>query len=149
MKTVAKIIKLFGGLENLRENYIRLEPKGFMRLCIEDIGAGFNEGERLISVAHYYEQNGDAMRDPDMVFVVNHESYEKGLWMPVSFRQDGLGIFQEAVFTNEEGKAMIRPRLVKDLKSFARQWSKNLADQGFYAEAQKRVLRIKGEQAAE
>jgi hypothetical protein len=38
---------------------------------------------------------------------------------------------------------MVRPWLVKDLAAFARQWDKNLKDQGFVeaarAEAQRRV----------
>src|SRR5262245_3377699 len=66
MKTVAKIIAAFGGLERLRQpgNYIRLESPPYMRLVIEYIGQG-PRGLPAIAVAHYYEQNGDAMRDPE------------------------------------------------------------------------------------
>jgi hypothetical protein len=38
----------------------RLEVPGFMRLVIEHIGTGPRGGE-LVSVAHYGEQNGDAV----------------------------------------------------------------------------------------
>ena len=72
MKTVAKIIVAFGGLERLRQhdNYIRLENPPYMRLVVEYIGQG-PRGLPAIAVAHYFEQNGDAMRDPEMVFEVN------------------------------------------------------------------------------
>ena len=42
MKTVAKIIESYGGLEWLRQpgNYIRLENPPYMRLVIEHIGEG-------------------------------------------------------------------------------------------------------------
>ena len=70
MKTVAKIIEAFGGLERLRCNYIRLDNPPYMRLVVEYIGPG-PRGLPAIAVAHYYEQNGDAKRDPEMVFEVN------------------------------------------------------------------------------
>jgi hypothetical protein len=47
-----------------------------MRLVVEYIGQG-PRGLPAIAVAHYYEQNGDAMRDPEMVFEVNPD--EEGL----------------------------------------------------------------------
>jgi hypothetical protein len=72
MKTVAKIIDLFGGLEWLRDNCIRLENPPYMRLVIEYIGEG-PRGLPAISVAHYHEQNGDLMRHPEMGFEVSPE----------------------------------------------------------------------------
>jgi len=40
-----------------------------MRLAIEPIGSGTGGGE-LVSVAHYDDQAGDLMRDPEIVFEV-------------------------------------------------------------------------------
>ncbi len=133
MKTVEQIIHLFGGLEFLKRDSIRLEVEGFMPLCIEYIGQG-PRGLPLISVCHYGEQNGDAMRDPDVVFEVDFEGHR---WGPISFRNDYLGAYQEAVFTDEAGRVMIQPALVNDLKAFARMWDKNLKDQGFLDAARK------------
>jgi len=62
-------------------------------------------------------------------------------WGPISFRNDYLGVYQEAVFTDETGGVMIRPALVKDLKAFARVWDKNLKDQGFLDAARKVATR--------
>ena len=129
MKTVARIIERFGGLERLRDNYIRLENPPYMRLVIEHIGTG-PRGLPAISVAHYYEQNGDLMRDPEMVFEVSPDG-----WEPVSYRQDNLGVYQEAVVV-DNGQTVLRPRLIRELKAFAGQWDRNLAQQGWKGGAQ-------------
>lgn len=125
MKTVQEIIDLLGGLQTLRENPIKLEVHGFMPLAIELIGTG-PRGLPLVSVMHYYVQNHDVCRDPDMEFEID----EQGEWSPVSYRQ--IGMMQEAVFIDSEtGEVKVKPRLVRELKRFARQWSDNLAEQGF------------------
>jgi hypothetical protein len=142
MKNVAKIIKARGGLRALAGcpvgtgKAIRVDSGGFMPLCIECIGVSpHGEGMVLVSVAHYGEQNGDAMRDPDMVFDVNTSDdpaigWESGNWRPVSFRNDYVGLDQEAIFV-DNGAVMLRPGLVKELKQFARIWDRNIKAQGF------------------
>ena len=127
MKTVQAIIDTFGGLQTLRNNPIKLEVHGFMPLSIEFIGTG-PRGLPLISVMHFYEQHGDICRDPDMEFEIDQD----GNWHPVSYRQDSIGMMQLAVFVDSGmGEVKVRPRLVRELKRFARQWSNNLAEQGF------------------
>ena len=71
MKNAAQIIALHGGLDALRAAPIRIDPPcaGLMRLCIELVGTGPN-GRPLVSVAHYYEQQGDLIADPEMTFEV-------------------------------------------------------------------------------
>jgi hypothetical protein len=138
MKTVAKLIEQFGGLEALHQRAIRLENPPYMRLVIEHTGEG-PRGMSAISVAHYFEQNGDLMRDPEMVFEVNEDgplSWKTGNWEPVSFQQDNVGAYQEAVFMNAQGQVMVRPNLVLDLKAFARQGGRNITQQGFLKVAQ-------------
>jgi uncharacterized protein DUF6908 len=132
MKTVAKIIESHGGLEWLRQpgNYIRLENPPYMRLVIEHVGEG-PRGMPAIAVAHYYEQNGDAVRDPEIVFEVNPDAWKSGDWCPVSYRQDNLDIYQDAVFLGDNDQVMVRPKLVQHLKAFARQWDRNIDEQGF------------------
>jgi hypothetical protein len=134
MKNVRAIIKRFGGLE--KPQHIRLEAPGFLPLVIEAIGTG-PRGLPLLSVAHYFEQNGNPMRDPEMTFEVDGE----GRFLPVSYRQDNLGVYQEAVFLDEQGRVMVQPRVVKELASFARQWDRNLKDQGFVDAARAEALR--------
>ncbi len=81
----------------------------------------------LFSVAHYYEQNGDMMRDPDMEFLKGHD----GNYYPAYFRQDGAaGLEQEVFIYDEEGKIkQFRPRLMNDLKNFANIWMENIRQQ--------------------
>jgi hypothetical protein len=136
MKYVARIIQMHGGLEALRSKSIRIEHpcSGFMRLCIEHVGTG-PRGMPLISVAHYFLQNGDLMADPDLVFEVNPDedgplSWKTGEWGPVSFTQHSTGTYQEAVVI-QDGKVMVAPRLITSLKSFARTWDRNLKVQGY------------------
>src|SRR5215217_3432572 len=113
MKNVKAIIDLFGGLASFR--HLRLECKGYMALVIEVIGPG-PRGLPAVSVAHYYTQDGDAMRDPEIVFEVGPD----GAFHPVSYQQDSLGIYQEAAFADDAGRVLVRPRLVKELAGFAR-----------------------------
>jgi hypothetical protein len=125
MRNVQKIIDTRGGLEALKHRPIRLEVPGFMRLVIEHIGTGPRGGE-LVSVAHYGEQNGDAMRDPEIVFELSESE-----WYPVSIQMDYTGYYREAVYTGDDGKVYVRPALVKDIAAFARVWDRNLKAQGF------------------
>jgi len=45
--------------------HLSIENPPYMRLVIEDIGLGPNHLP-AISVAHYFEQNGDLCQDPEM-----------------------------------------------------------------------------------
>jgi hypothetical protein len=125
MRNVQKIIDTLGGLEALKRQPIRLEVSGFMRLVIEHIGAGPRGGE-LVSVAHYGEQGGDLMRDPEIVFEV-----AGGQWHLVSIQQDYVGSYREAVSVAEDGRANVLPAEVPDIQAFARIWDRNLKHQGF------------------
>ena len=106
---------------------IRLTVKGFMPLPLEYLGQSA-EGNRLIAIAHTGEQNGDLMRDPDMVF----EIHAHGMAEPLSFPNDYMGMMQELYRYNDSGKKThVNASSKQDLKSFAHTWFKNLKDQGF------------------
>lgn len=126
MKNVQRIIDERGGLTDLMVHPIRIENQPYMRLVIEYIGTG-PRGLPQVSVCHYGEQNGDLMRDPDMTFEIAPD----GRWLPVSFRNDYVGKDEEAIWQNEQGTILCRPRLVTELQSFARTWNKNIGEQGF------------------
>jgi len=125
MKTVQAIIDRHGGIEALKENYIKIENEPYMKLVIEWVGSGPYSTE-LISVAHYYTQNSDPMRDPEIVFSVS----KLGFWVPMTFQQDNLGMYQEAV-TIRDGKFFVKYRLLRELQDFAKLWDRNLEAQGF------------------
>ena len=130
MESVREIIDVFGGMARLRQEVMRVEAAGFMPLHIERIGVG-PRGGVLVSVAHYYVQNGDLMADPDLTVEV-----VDGEWSPVAYRQDGLGVYQEAVYLDGD-RVTVRPGLVNDLKQFMQAWDRNLRDQGFVDAARK------------
>jgi hypothetical protein len=136
MRNVQKIIDSRGGLEALKQRPIRLQVPGFMRLVIEHVGRGPRGGE-LVSVAHYGEQNGDLMRDPEIVFEVAADQ-----WQPVSIQQDYIGSYREAVFVGENGKVFVRPAEVQDIASFARIWDRNIKHQGFLDAAKNRTQAV-------
>lgn len=79
----------------------------YMRLVIEVVGAG------EVSVAHYYQQNGDAMRDPEIVF--------NSHWLPVEITQDPVGIYRRA----DPGYYL------RGVQELARMWATNIRHQGF------------------
>ena len=72
---------------------IRLTVHGYMPLSVKHIGQSA-EGNRLIAISHTGEQNGDLMRDPEMVFELNTSSTPH-VAEPLSFRNDYVGIMQE------------------------------------------------------
>ncbi len=121
-----KLLTLLGDAQALR-----IISPGYMPLSIEDIGIS-DEGHRQISLCHYGEQNGDLMRDPDMVFDLM--SFENQIVAePVSFRNDYMGISQEVYRYDECGnRTHVNPKLKRELKSFAIMWFKNLQAQGFF-----------------
>ncbi len=94
--------------------YMKLQAKGYEDLVVEAIG-----GEEY-SIAHYYDQNGDSMRDPEITFTIDRESRSIH---PSSFLQDGIGVYYET--------AEAAPAMVRDLKGFMVQWFTNIKNQGF------------------
>ena len=102
-----------------REAHIKLLNGPYMPLVIEKIGA------QLVSVAHYYYQNGDACADPDMVFYTGD-----GGWMPVEITQT-LGYTRCLTFNDAGQPAGIDARAYAELLLFAEFWAVNLQQQGW------------------
>ena len=110
-----------------------------MPLSVEDIGQSA-DGNRLISICHYGEQNGDLMRDPDMVFEL-HAWADAPAAEPLSFRNDYMGLLQEVYRYDDSGKKThVNVRLKQELTSFAKTWFKNLEQQGFFSPAADRYI---------
>ncbi len=118
---------LLGGVQA-----VRITVSGLMPLSVEKIGSSA-DGHRLVSLCQYGEQNGDLMRDPDLVFMVT-DLPDGAAAEPVSYRNDYLGIVQEVYRCDEAGRRThVVPSLKEDLKEFAQTWFANLKDQGFFA----------------
>ena len=131
MKNIQRMIEERGGYEAVRENYLRLENPPFMRLVVEVIGGPYENGGYEVSVAHYGEQNGDAMRDPEITFLV--VPAEQGTtWTPLTFENSYMGCYQVVATVTPDGRLKVRnAALQRDLRDFANQWDRNLVEQGF------------------
>ena len=129
MKTYQSFAKALTALLGT-DTAVRIRVEGYMPLSIESIGTSA-DGNRLISLCHYGEQNGDLMRDPEMVFeLFAHD--EASAAEPLSFQNDYMGLLQEVYCYDESGKKThVKRRLKAELKSFARTWFTNLKEQGF------------------
>ena len=121
------------------QSAVRITVSGFMPLSVEEIGVD-GEGHRLVSLCHYGEQNGDLMRDPDLVFMFQDAPHGT-IAEPVSFRNDYVGLDQEVYRYDESGKRThLDTKLKQDLKEFAQSWFVNLNEQGFFGDQAVRTI---------
>jgi hypothetical protein len=102
-----------------------------MQLDIEDIEISGPNGLPSVSVAHYGQQNGDAMRDPEMLFEMRRDGSEIAL-SPYYWRNDYLGIEQYSSYRDDAQKLFTLSGLKQQHEAFARTWDRNLRSQGFY-----------------
>ncbi len=133
MQHIQQMIDQHGGFEAVRTRYLRLENPPFMRLVIEVIGGPYPNGAYELSIAHYAEQNGDAMRDPEITFLVV-PAEQGATWTPLTFENSYLSCYQVVAQVTSAGLVKARdPALMRDLLDFATQWDRNLLQQGFMA----------------
>jgi hypothetical protein len=93
---------------------------GFMPVHVECL---YRSGFGLIySIAHYYEQNGDLVPDPDCVLVRAAVG-----WSPVSF-QNSIA-YRVAVHFHEDGTIEVDEKEQADLVSFCNVWMSNIQEQ--------------------
>jgi len=121
------------------KDHKKLISEGFMPLTIEKLEDGlltpWGVGTSY-SLCHYYEQNGDLMRDPEMVFIVVDDRKEKCDYenlhvYPKLYQQDNLGIYEESI-TIAKGQVTAYIRAWQAAHThFAQQWLSNVKEQGF------------------
>jgi hypothetical protein len=126
MDTVLRILHTAGGWHH--GLHLRIENPPYMALVIEATDESGPCGLPALSVCHYGEQNGDAMRDPEMCF-------ELGLaggphLNPFYWRNDYAAIEQWSRFIRE-GNYCYHTELQAQHERFAKLWDKNLRQQGF------------------
>lgn len=111
-------------MEMMEDGYTKIDNSegSFMAVSIEEI---FNNDKyRLISIAHYFEQNGDLMADPEVIIIY---SKTMNFFMPSYFKQDGfLGREEESIVMENGEIKGIRTKMQADHTSFANQWLKNI-----------------------
>jgi hypothetical protein len=126
MKTVLAILQKAGGWRP--SLYVKIPNPPYMPLVIEAVDESGPSGLPAISVCHYGEQNGDAMRDPEMCFELG---FAGGAHLiPFTWRNDYAGVEQvcRAVI---DGRYVALLELQKQHEQFARMWVNYLRSQGF------------------
>ena len=83
----------------------------------------------LISVAHYYEQNGDLIPDPDVE--LHYPS-----WVPTAITQAFLGY--RTKFIERDGQTFVDTRFHSEVSSFLALWARNIKAQGWAEKGQVR-----------
>jgi hypothetical protein len=126
MQTILAILKKAGGWHHGLHLHIDNPP--FMALVIEATDEAGPCGLPAISVCHYGEQNGDAMRDPEMLFELG--SAGGAHLNPFYWRNDYAGVEQWSRFIKGENYCY-HTELHKQHEQFAKLWDKNLRQQGF------------------
>ena len=116
MKTLdRKAAEIFRALLTLQTTKIDNSDGTYMPVYIELIGR--IDKYDFFSLAHYGQQNGDVMRDPEMQ-----------QFIPYYYRNDYCGIEQNSVKWSEDGIFLNR-RLQAEHTTFANQWLRNIAAQ--------------------
>ena len=126
MKTILELIKRAGGWHP--GLYLKIDNPPYMQLVIESMDESGPCGLPAISVAHYGEQNGDLMRDPEMCFELGLTGGPR--LNPFYWRNDYVGIEQWSRFIRE-GNYCYHRQLHEQHEAFAKTWDRNLRSQGF------------------
>lgn len=124
MQTILEILKKAGGWHP--GLYLKIDNPPYMQLVIEATDEPGPCGLPAITVCHYGKQNGDAMRDPEMLFEVSGW----GLLTPYYWRNDYAGIEQWSRFIQGENYCF-HTELYEQHQRFAKLWDRNLREQGF------------------
>lgn len=117
------------------EQYFTFTSEGYEPLSIENLDYTF-KGYPVWGMMHTYQQNGDTMRDPDMTFLVDHET---GNIVPHTFQQDNCPFTKYGTLYQEvwEDESHYRPHLRTELDGFLKDWITNIINQGFKPEQAK------------
>jgi hypothetical protein len=126
MQTILDILKKAGGWHP--GLYLKIDNPPYMQLVIEAMDESGPCGLPALSVAHYGEQNGDAMRDPEMCFELG---FAGGTHLnPFHYRNDYAGVEQWSRFITGDHYAY-NSELHRQHEEFAKLWDRNLCAQGF------------------
>ena len=112
--------KLVGMVE---DGYVKVDNTdgAFMSVNVEVI---FEDSKfKIISLAHYFLQNGDLMADPEMCFL-----FEKmqGIYFPIYYKQDSMGIEEESVEMENNEMKNVNLSMQLEHTRFANMWLKNI-----------------------
>lgn len=125
-------------LDKMRgKDYLKIVNEPFMPLSMERIGGIYWQDGKLLALAHYYDQHGDLMADPEMCFIVvdqrekDKTDMEKVMIVPYLYKQDNMGIYEESLLFKNDVVAHCDANMQLQHVLFANQWLQNIVEQGF------------------
>ena len=128
MKTILSILQRAGGFRPTL--YIKIANPPYMELVIEAVDEPGPMGMPVLSVAHYGQQNGDLMRDPEMCFEVVRPLWKELHLDPFFWRNDYVGV-EEWSRSLVDGHYIMLPDLHRKHQDFAVLWENTLEKQGY------------------
>jgi hypothetical protein len=134
-KVIRHILYLNGmaeAFDTTDDFHLRLLNSPFLPLVVE-------RHDDEVSITHYVEQQGDLLRDPEMVLSLREWARHSGAmftgWVPKSTEPGGFGHVYPTGKIVHDGDDVPRlhyhPRRMKEALSFAAMWARNLREQGF------------------
>ena len=120
---IEQLLKAHNLLEKFQsqdEFHVRFDMPHYDRLVIE-------RHSDMISVAHYFEQNGDLIPDPDV-------ELHYPTWTPTAITQS-FGYRREK-FIERGGHTLVDTRFHRDVSSFLMMWARNIQAQGWAEKGQ-------------
>ncbi len=125
-KIILDILKIKGkSFTDLKKHgAMKVKNKGYMDLNVDYLGKEC--GLDKYAVAHNFVQNGDLMKDPDMMFYDFGNEFYAG-----SFEQDVVPQVSQISISCEKGQLLKNQKLQKQHQVFGNQWARNLKEQGF------------------
>ncbi|HPO87261.1 MAG TPA: hypothetical protein PLN86_15575 [Candidatus Hydrogenedentes bacterium] len=117
--TIEKLLAAHNLLETFHTQldfHARFDMPGYQRLVIERHG-------ELISVAHYFKQNGDLVPDPEV-------ELHYPTWTPTAITQ-AFGIRREKFITRMNNMVLVDTRFDREVSSFLSMWARNIQAQGW------------------
>lgn len=136
LETIFEIVKAAQQWDRFAQRgqhfHLKIENEPYMPLVIEAWDSPIPGEGRRISVAHYFESNGDLVPDPEI------EITDTG-W-PIELSQAVLHT-QVSVYSDDGRTRRFKPRVKREVLSFIDGiWARNLRAQGFIAAAQKMAV---------
>ena len=123
MKAVLEMLRGAGGWRP--SLYLKIDNPPYMELVIEAMDEPGPCGLPTLSVAHYGEQNGDLMADPEMRFELVGAELDPFYW-----RNDYVAVAQWSRNIVSDHYVCL-PELYEQHRQFARMWDNNLRSQRF------------------
>lgn len=115
----ATLEKLTAGVEVGRSRKLDSAPGTYMAVVVERLS------ENTFSIAHYFEQNGDLVSDPDMEFWRS----ASGEWFPMNITHGAIGRYYRGLELEDGKPARLWKRTQADLAVFAGTWMANIRHQ--------------------